>query len=76
MSDRDVVASLLGIMMITESLRFMTTVVEDMKVGDPVRVSRAGLKNGGESKEMQFRSCLYGLKILQGKNVTYDSLLF
>jgi hypothetical protein len=54
----------------------MIAVVEDMKVGDPVRVSRAGLRNGGESEELQFRSHLYGLKILQGKNVLYDSLLF
>jgi hypothetical protein len=62
-------------MMTAESLRFMTAVVEGMKVGDPVRVSRAGLRNG-ESRKLQFRSCLYGLKILQGKNVLYDSLLF
>ena len=54
----------------------MTAEVEDMKVGDPVRVSQAGLRNGGESKGMQFRSRLYGLKILQGKSVLYDSLLF
>jgi len=76
MSDRDVVGSLRNMMMIAESLRFMTAVVEDMKVGDPERVSRAGLRNGGESEELQFRSRLYGLKILQGKNVLYDSLLF
>ena len=50
--------------------------VEDMKVGDPIRVSRAGFKNVGELEELQFRSRLYGLKILQGKNVLYDSLLF
>jgi hypothetical protein len=54
----------------------MTAEAEDMKVGDPVRVSRAGLRNGGESEELQFRSRRYGLKILQGKNVLYDSLLF
>jgi hypothetical protein len=54
----------------------MTAMAEGMKVGDPVRVSRVGLRNGGESGELQFRSRLYGLKILQGKNVLYDSLLF
>ena len=54
----------------------MTAVVEEMKVGDPVRVSCAGFRNGGESEELQFRSCLYGLKILQGRNVFYDFLLF
>jgi len=76
MSDRDEVGSLQNMMMTVESLRYMIAVVEDMKVGDPVRVSRAGLRNGGESEELQFRSHLYGLKILQGKNVFYDSLLF
>jgi hypothetical protein len=54
----------------------MTATAEDMKVGNPRRVSRAGLMNGGESEELQFRSRLYGLKILQGKNVSYNSLLF
>jgi len=52
----------------------MTAAVEDMKVGDPVSVSRAGIRNGGESEELQFRSHLYGLKILEGKNVLYDFL--
>jgi len=76
MSDRDEVGSLRDMMMTAESQRFMTAGVEGMKVGNPVRVSRAGLRNGGESKELQFRSRLYGLRILQGKNVLYDSLLF
>ena len=74
--DRDGVRLLQNIMMSGESLRFLTAAGEDMKVGDPIRVSRAGLRNGGESEELQFRSHLYGLKILQGKNVLYDSLLF
>jgi len=76
MGDRDVVGSLRNIVIAAESLRFMTAVVEGMTVGDPERVSRAGLRNGGESKDLQFRSRLYGLKILQGKNVIYDFLLF
>jgi hypothetical protein len=59
-----------------ESQKCMTAAVEDMKVGDPIRVSRTGLRNGGESEELQFRSHCYGLKILQGKNVLYNSLLF
>jgi hypothetical protein len=62
--------------MAEESRRFMIAKAEGMKVGDPIRASRAGLRNGGESKELQFRSRVYGLKILQGKNVPYDSLLF
>jgi hypothetical protein len=66
----------LSMMMTRELRRCMTAAVEDMKVGNPVRVSHAGLRNGGESEELQFRSRLYGLKILQGKNVLYDSLLF
>jgi len=41
MSDRDEVWSLRDIMMTVESLKGMTAVVEDMKVGDPERVSRA-----------------------------------
>jgi len=45
-SDRDVVGSLRNIRMIAESLRFMIAVVEDMKVGDPKRVSQAGHRNG------------------------------
>jgi hypothetical protein len=76
MSSRDEVGLLRNMMITGESLRFMTAAVEDMKVGDPVRVSRAGLRNGGESEELQFRSRLYGLKIMPGKNVSYDSLLF
>jgi hypothetical protein len=76
MGDHDKIGSLQNMMMAEESWRFMTAQVEDMKVGDPVRVSRAGLRNGGELEELQFRSHLYGLKILQGKNVFYDSLLF
>jgi len=76
MGGHDRVGSLRNIRMTGESRRCMTAAVEDMKVGDPVRVSRAGLRNGGESEELQFRSRLYGLKILQGKNVLYDSLLF
>jgi len=76
MSDRDVVGSLRNTKMTGESQRFMTAAVDDMKVGDPVRVSRAGLRNRGEPEELQFRSHLYGLRILQGKNVFYDSLLF
>jgi len=51
MSDRDLVGSLRNIMMTAELLRFMTAVGEDMKVGDPERVSWAGLRNGGESEE-------------------------
>jgi len=76
MSDHDEVRLLRHMMMLAESQRCMTAKVEDMKVGDPERVSRAGFRNGGESEELQFRSRLYGLKILQGKNVLYDSLLF
>jgi hypothetical protein len=38
-------------MMAGESQRCMTAAAEDMKVGDPARVSRAGLRNGGESEE-------------------------
>jgi len=30
----------------------MTAAAEDMKAGDPVRVSRVGLSNGGESDEL------------------------
>jgi hypothetical protein len=37
--------------MIVESWKCMTSAVEDMKVGDPVRVSQAGLRNGGELEE-------------------------
>ena len=74
--NRDAVRSLRSMIMNAESRKFMTAVGDDMKVGDPVRVSRAGLRNGGELEELQFRSHLYGLKILQGKNVPYDSLLF
>jgi len=69
MSDRDVVGLLRSMMIAAESQKFLTAAVEDMKVGDPARVSQAGLRNGGESEELQFRSRLYGLKILQGKNV-------
>jgi len=76
MSGHDKVGSLRNMKMAGESRRFMTAAAEDMKVGDPVRVSQAELRNGGESEELQFRSRLYGLKILQGKNVPYDSLLF
>jgi len=76
MGGRDVVGSRRNMMMTAESQRYMTAVAEDMKVGDPERVSRAGLRNGGESEELQFRLRLYGLKILQDKNVLYDSLLF
>jgi len=54
----------------------MAAMAEGMKVSDPVRVSRTGLRNGGESKELQFRSGLYGWKMLQGKNVLDDSLWF
>jgi hypothetical protein len=75
MGDLDDVGSLRNMMMAEESQRYMITEVEDMKVGDPVKVTRAGLSNGGESERMQFRSRLYGLKILQDKNVLYDSLL-
>jgi hypothetical protein len=57
-SDRDVVGSLRGMMIAGESQRCLTAAVEDMKVGDPVRVSHAGLRNGGESEELQFRSRL------------------
>jgi len=76
MGDHDEVGSLRNMMMIAELLKCMIAAVEDMKVGDPERVSQAGLRNGGGSEELQFRSRLYGLKILQGKNVLYDSLLF
>jgi hypothetical protein len=76
MGDRDEVGSLRNMMMTAELQRFRTAAVEDMKFGDPVRVRLAGLGNGGESEELQLRSRLYGLKILQGKNVLYDSLLF
>jgi hypothetical protein len=72
---RNIVRSLRSMMMAEESQRCMTAEAEDMKVDDPVRVSRVGLRNGGESEELQFRSRRYGLKILQGKNVLYDSLL-
>jgi hypothetical protein len=44
--DCNVVGALGNMMMTTESQRFKTTVVEDMKVGDLVRVSWAGLRNG------------------------------
>jgi hypothetical protein len=74
--DRDAVGLLQSMLMTAESRRFMTAVVEDMTVANPVRVSLAELRNGGELEELQFRSRLYGLKILQGKNVLYDSLLF
>ena len=76
MSDRDGVRSLQAMMMAEESWRCLTVEGEDIKVGDPARVSRAALRNRGESEELQFRSRLYGLKILQGKNVPYDFLLF
>jgi hypothetical protein len=48
MGDRDLVGSLRNMMMAGELGRFMTAVVEGMKVGDPIRVTRAGLRNGGE----------------------------
>jgi len=54
----------------------VTAVAESIKVGDPVRVSRAGLRNGGELQELQFITHQYGLKILQGKYVLYDFFLF
>jgi hypothetical protein len=76
MSDYDVIGWLQNMMMTVESQRYMTAAGEDMKVGDPVRVRRARFRNGGESEELQFRLRLYGLKILQGKSVLYDSLLF
>jgi len=76
MSDCDEVGLLRNMMMTAESQKFMTAGVEGMKVGDPGRVSRAGFRNGGESEKLQFISRLYGLRILQGKNVLYDSLLF
>jgi len=47
MSDCDEVGSLQNMMMIAESKKRMTAAVEDMKVGDPVSFSRAGLTNGG-----------------------------
>ena len=47
MSDRDVVGSLRNMMIAEESRRFMTAEAEDMKVGHPVRVSRAELRTGG-----------------------------
>jgi hypothetical protein len=50
-SDHDVVGSLRNIKMTRESLKCMTAAVEDMKVGDPVRDSRAGLRNEGELEE-------------------------
>jgi len=74
MSDLDEVGSLRDMMMAAESQRCMIAGAGDMTVGDPVRVSWAGLRNEGESKELQFRSRLHGLKILQGKNVLYESL--
>jgi hypothetical protein len=76
MGGRDVVGPLRNMMMAGESRKSMTTAAEDIKVGDPARVSRAGLRNGGKSEGLQFRSRQYGLKILQDKNVLYDSLLF
>jgi hypothetical protein len=76
MGVRDGVGSLQNLKMAEESQRCMTAEAEDMKVGNPERVSRAGLRNGGESEALQFRLRQYGLKILQGKNVLYDSLLF
>ena len=39
MGDRDVVGSLRNMMMTVESQRYTTAAVEDMKVGDPERVS-------------------------------------
>jgi hypothetical protein len=48
MGDRDVVESLQIIKITGVLRRSMTAAVEDMKLGDPVRVSRAGLRNGGE----------------------------
>jgi hypothetical protein len=68
-SDRDEVVSLREMMMTGELPSCVTAAVDDMTVGYPVSVSCAGLRNGAESEELQFRSRLYGLKILQGKNV-------
>jgi hypothetical protein len=76
MGNRDGVRLLQNLKMTGESPRCMTATAEDMKVGNPTRGSRAGLRNGVESEELQFRSRLYGLKILQGKNVSYNSLSF
>jgi len=76
MSDIDEVGLLQDMMMAGKSEKCIIAAAEDMKVGDPVRIRHAGLRNGGESEELQFRSRLYGLKILQGKNVLYNSLLF
>jgi len=39
-------------MMTAETQKCITATVNDMKVGDPVRVSHAGLRNGSESKEV------------------------
>jgi len=64
MSDCNEVGSLRNMKIIAELQRCMIAAVEDMKVGDPERVSLAGLRNGGESEELQFRLRLYGLKIL------------
>jgi hypothetical protein len=68
MGDRDGVGLLPNKKMAEQSWRCIIAEAEDMRVGDPIRVSRAGLRNGGESEELQFRSRLYGLRILQGKN--------
>jgi hypothetical protein len=54
--DRAEVGSLQNMIMTWESRKCMTAAVEDMKVGDPVKVSWAGLRNGGESRRLQFRS--------------------
>jgi len=62
MSDRNVVGSLQNMMIARELQRFIIAALEDKKVGDLVRVSRAGFRNAGESEELQFRSRLYGLK--------------
>jgi hypothetical protein len=48
MGSRDVVGLLQNMMMTGESRRYKTAAVDDMKVGNPVIVSRAGLRNGGE----------------------------
>ena len=55
MRDHDVVGSLRDMMIAGGSLKCMTAAGEDMKVGDPERVSRAGHRNG--------ESCGYGMAV-------------
>ena len=51
MGDCDEVGSLQNMMMIVALQRYMTCAVEGMKVVDPIRVSQAGHRNGGDLEE-------------------------